>query len=456
MKKRFTVLALVLLTFVFVTDFFAQSFYTGGIGITQSNGGRQRIFSDNLTTRQLERISVLVGVSTSAVFDYNEDQDVEVAAATVVSPLLSDFEVTSTINNSYSGLPPNVLASYNIYGWTNGAYLLVKTTVKNNEAAAINAVIGLEIIPRINGTYENDTLQWDAASHSLLIHKGYYAGIKFLSASQQSLELIPWTDPYANDSLYYTWLTQNSFDPFLVANSAGDGAVAVMGQDAVNINPGDSAVFYYGVSVGPDQTTCLANMDLCAQKYNQILPVELTSFTAISQNQQVTLNWSTATEINNNGFEVQRKTDNSAYTTIGFVQGNGTTTNPTNYSYVDNKLSAGKYTYRLRQIDYNGNFEYSNAIEVQVLNLDNYTLNQNYPNPFNPSTKIEYVLKEKSNVKVSIMNSLGEEVAILVSETQDQGLHKVEFNASNLSSGIYYYTLQAGSFTETKKMVLIK
>ena len=125
MKKRFTVLALVLLTFVFVTDFFAQSFYTGGIGITQSNGGRQRIFSDNLTTRQLERISVLVGVNTSAVFDYNEDQDVEIAAATVVSPLLSDFEVTSTINNSYSGLPPNVLASYNIYGWTNGAYLLV-------------------------------------------------------------------------------------------------------------------------------------------------------------------------------------------------------------------------------------------------------------------------------------------------------------------------------------------
>lgn len=456
MKKSITILTVLLFTSILSMECFSQSFYTGGIGITQSNGGRTRIYSDNLTTRQIERISILVGVSTSAVFDYNEDQDVQVPAATVASPLLSDFEVTSTINNSYSNLPPVVQASYNIYGWNNGAYLLVKATVKNNEVSAINAVIGLEAIPRINGTYENDTLQWDVASQTLLIHKGDYAGIRFLSATQKSQELIPWTDPYANDSLYYTWLTQNSFDPMLIANSAGDGAVAISGQDPVNINPGDSVVFYFGVSIGSSQANCLANMDLCVAKYNVIVPVELTSFTALSQNRQVTLNWTTATELNNNGFEVQRSVANSDFVTVGFVKGYGTTSNSNQYTYVDKNLANGSFSYRLKQIDYNGLFEYSKAIEVDVRSLDNYSLEQNYPNPFNPTTKIGYVLNTKTNVKVVVMNSIGEEIAVLVNQLQEQGYHEIDFNATKLSSGIYFYSLQAGDFKQTKKMILIK
>ena len=289
MKRIITIFAVLLFSSILSMECFPQSFYTGAIGVTQSNGGRTRVYLDNLTTRQIERTSILVGVSKTAVFDYNEDQDAQVPAATVASPLLSDFEVTSTINNSYSNLPPAVQASYNIYGWNNGAYLLVKATVKNNEVSAINAVVGLEAIPRIDGTYENDTLQWNDASQTVLIHKNTWAGIKFISSSQKSLKLVEWTDPYANDSMYYSWLTQNTFDPLLISNSAGDGAVAILGQDPVNIAPGDSAVFYYGISIGSDQTDCLANMDLCIAQYNQILPVELTSFKAISQNSQVTL-----------------------------------------------------------------------------------------------------------------------------------------------------------------------
>ncbi len=456
MKKTITILTLLLFCSLFTLDVFSQSFYTGGIGITQSNGGRTRIFSDNLTTRQIERISILVGVSSSAVFDYNEDQDVLVNAANVTTPLLSDFELTSTINNSYSNLPPVVEASYNIYGWNNGAYLLVKTTVKNNEATSINAVVGLEAIPRINGTYENDTLQWDAASQMLLMHKSAYAGIKFISSSQKSLELVEWTDPYANDSLYYTWLTQNSFDPQLIANSLGDGAVAVLGQDPVNINPGNSVVFYFGISIGTNQAECVDNMNLCAAKYLQVTPVELTSFTATSQNKQVSLNWSTATEINNNGFEIQRSNANSEFITIGFVRGNGTTTTQQEYSFIDKNMVDGIYSYRLKQIDYNGLYEYSDVIEVDVRSLDNYSLEQNYPNPFNPSTKIAYVLKEKTNVKLLVMNALGEEVAVLVNQTQEQGYHQLDFNASNLPSGIYFYSLQTDNFSETKKMLLMK
>jgi len=458
MKKSITILTVLLFSSLFTLDGFTQSFYTGanGIGVTLNVYGRIRVFSDNLITRQVDRSSVLVGVSSASVFDYIQDAETLTAPTTVVTPTLSDFEVTGTVNNSYSNLPPAVEVKTNIYGWTNGAYLLVKMNVKNNEAAAINAVTGLEALPQINGTYENDTLQWDAASQMLLIHKGAYTGIKFLSSPQTSLELIPWTDPYANDSLYYSWLTQNSFDPLLIANSAGDGAVAIMGQNPTNINPGQSIDFYFGISIGADQTTCLSNMNLCLAKYNQVVPVELSSFTGIAQNQQVTLNWTTATEVNNNGFEIQRSVANSEYVTIDFIKGAGTTTAPQEYSYSDKSLKNGKYSYRLKQIDYNGVYEYSDAIEVEVLNLDNYVLNQNYPNPFNPSTKIAYVLKEKTNVKLLVMNALGEEVAVLFNQTQEQGYHQLDFNASNLPSGIYFYSLQTENYSETKKMLLMK
>jgi hypothetical protein len=459
MKNIFSYFVVLLLSSFLMMDTFGQSFYTGGIGITQSNGGRTRIFSDNLTTRQFERISILVGVSTLAVFDYNEDQDVLVNAATVASPLLSDFEITSTINNSYSGLPPVVQASYNFYGWNNGAYLLVKATVKNNETTAINAVIGLEAIPRINGTYENDTLQWDAASSTVLVHKNAWAGIKFLSSQQKSLRLIDWTSSYANDSLYYTWLTQNSFDPLLIANAVGDGAVAILGQDPVSINPGDSAIFYFGISIGDSKTSCLDNMNLCQTKYNLILPVELTSFTGNVQNNKVYLNWTTATELNNRGFEVERKSDGNNWTIIGFKEGNGTTSQMENYSFVDD-LSNSKssvISYRLKQIDFNGTFAYSNEIEVSNnIVPDQFILEQNYPNPFNPGTKITFRLPEKSNVVVKVFNNLGEEVAVVANGYFNEGTYNYYFDASNLSSGNYIYTLQTESGTIAKKMTLLK
>ncbi len=186
------------------------------------------------------------------------------------------------------------------------------------------------------------------------------------------------------------------------------------------------------------------------------LPVELTSFTAVSQDQQVTLNWRTATELNNSGFEIQRSITNTEFVTIGFVKGVGTTTVHQDYSYYDKNLSNGKYTYRLKQIDFNGQFEYSNTVEVEVLSIDDYSLIQNYPNPFNPSTKIGYILKDRTNVKVVVMNSLGEEVAVLVNEIQEQGIHELDFNAANLSSGIYFYSLQTQQYSETKKMLLMK
>ncbi len=188
----------------------------------------------------------------------------------------------------------------------------------------------------------------------------------------------------------------------------------------------------------------------------ETLPVELTSFSANVVNNSVSLNWSTATELNNSGFEVQRALDGSDFEAISFVDGFGTTTEFREYSFTDNSVNAGKYQYRLKQIDYDGSFEYSNVIEVNVGTPVQFELAQNYPNPFNPSTKINFSTPEAGNVKLVIYNLIGESVAEVVNTNMEAGYHTVSFNAANLPSGIYFYTLSAGQFNQTKKMTLMK
>jgi hypothetical protein len=198
------------------------------------------------------------------------------------------------------------------------------------------------------------------------------------------------------------------------------------------------------------------NMLLYTNNGGGVVPVELSSFTARSENKKVILEWTTATELNNNGFEIQRRVAESDFATIGFVKGEGTTTKQKEYSYIDKDLTDGKYFYRLKQVDYNGSYEYSNVIEVDVRSLNEYALEQNFPNPFNPSTTIGYVLKEKTIAKLVLLNAIGEEVAVLVNEEQDNGFHKIDFNSSTLASGVYFFRLQAGSFVQTRKMILLK
>jgi photosystem II stability/assembly factor-like uncharacterized protein len=184
------------------------------------------------------------------------------------------------------------------------------------------------------------------------------------------------------------------------------------------------------------------------------LPVELTSFEASVVNDKVVLNWSTATEINNRGFEVQRKSEGAEFVPVGFVNGNGTTTQNQNYTFTD-QVSFGSYSYRLKQVDFNGAFEYSNEVEIDFNNLD-YSLEQNYPNPFNPSTKILFVTKDHGFVNLKVYNILGNEVAVLMNEAVDGGVHEVTFDGTGLSSGVYFYTLTTDNYRETRKMLLMK
>ena len=187
-----------------------------------------------------------------------------------------------------------------------------------------------------------------------------------------------------------------------------------------------------------------------------IIPVELTSFTGICNNGVVELNWKTATEVNNQGFEIQRKAETNEYMTIGFVQGFGTTTEPRNYSYTDNTVETGSYTYRLKQVDFDGTFAYSPEVEVDVTAPLTFNLEQNYPNPFNPSTNIRYSVPEAGNITLAVYNVVGEEVAVLANGYTEAGSFNVTFDASNLPSGVYLYKLQSANSVQTKKMLLLK
>ena len=177
-------------------------------------------------------------------------------------------------------------------------------------------------------------------------------------------------------------------------------------------------------------------------------------------NNKVTLGWTTSSELNNQGFDVERASSLTSplqeWNKIGFVSGNGTTTETNSYQFIDNSISSNKYYYRLKQVDFDGTFEYSNIVEVDINTVSEFALNQNYPNPFNPSTKISFTLPQTANVKLSVFNLLGEKVAELVNEIKSAGFYEVDFNGTDLTSGMYLYRLEAGEFVSTRKMTLIK
>ena len=187
-----------------------------------------------------------------------------------------------------------------------------------------------------------------------------------------------------------------------------------------------------------------------------VVPVELTGFSASVSQSDVNLLWTTATETNNKGFEVEKKSDRGQWEKIGFVGGFGTTTETKSYSFIDNNVKSGKYYYRLKQIDFDGTYTYSNTIEFEVATPLKFALEQNYPNPFNPSTTIKYSIPEDGNVILRVYNSLGQRVAELINGFVKAGNYQVTFNASELASGIYFYKIEECSKTLVKKMIVLK
>jgi len=228
---------------------------------------------------------------------------------------------------------------------------------------------------------------------------------------------------------------------------------------------GETQFCYVGANVGYD--TIIATIRSTGAQARAVklwessLPVELTSFTSTVSGTDVNLNWATSKEINNSGFDIERSAIAGEWTKVGNVTGNGTTNETKLYSFTDKNLASGKYNYRLKQIDYNGNYEYfnlSNEIEIGV--PQKFDLAQNYPNPFNPSTKINFALPKDGNIVMSVFDNSGRLVSKVADGFRTAGYYTVDFSAANLSSGVYFYKLEfsgSGSeFTKTMKMTVLK
>jgi hypothetical protein len=202
---------------------------------------------------------------------------------------------------------------------------------------------------------------------------------------------------------------------------------------------------------------------------NDPLPVQLSSFTASTKGRDVILNWTTATEVNTAGFEIERKLVSqekaqSKWENVGFVRGNGNSNRPVEYTFTDTKLNTGKYAYRLKMVDNDGSYEYSNEVVVEIGKPDVTKIEQNYPNAFNPATKIEYQLANPSKVVIEVYNITGQKITELVNDEQVEGYYSLVFDASKygLASGIYFYRMIAmdkvtgKNVVQTKKMLYLK
>jgi hypothetical protein len=284
----------------------------------------------------------------------------------------------------------------------------------------------------------------------------YYFGIASLDgASGMRTTIAGGSSTIRTES--YTFMT--TFDPTIDPN--GDFR-SWIGTALGDIGPGETVWTTFAIVAGTSLTELESYAIQASEKSvslgwtNIILPVELTSFTAVDKNGQVVLNWTTATELNNQMFEIERRSSEGEYITIGYVDGYGTTTEPQEYSFIDNSSLTGTVFYRLKQIDFGGRYEYSDEIEIEVTGPLAFELEQNYPNPFNPSTLIKYSIPEGGFVTLDVYNLLGEKVATLINGVHEAGRYEINFDASNLASGIYVYSLRSGSSNLVKKMLLMK
>ncbi len=239
------------------------------------------------------------------------------------------------------------------------------------------------------------------------------------------------------------------------------GANGIIGAVGVTNAAGQAVFCYTGTVIGRD--TIIASIgttptrDTAFKSWEAVAPVELSSFTSTVTNKDVKLNWSTSEELNNSGFDIERSVVNGEWSKIGNVAGNGTTSDPKNYEFTDRNLNSGKYNYRLKQIDFNGNFAYYNLSEEIVIGIpERFSLSQNYPNPFNPTTKIDFALPRDGNVKITVFDNSGKQIAEIVNGFRSAGYHTVEFNAANISSGVYFYKLESNEFSKVMKMTIIK
>ena len=235
----------------------------------------------------------------------------------------------------------------------------------------------------------------------------------------------------------------------------------LIAQSNITYDPGTSITIDAGADICADAIIINGTYSGSGTICSGVLPVTLSSFTFAVNKNNVKLNWATTEEINNSGFDIERQKSGGSWQKISFIHGNGTTNIPRNYSFEDNKLSAAAYKYRLKQIDFNGNFEYYDLNNDVVVNKPNvFSVSQNYPNPSNPKSKIDYQIPFDGKVTLKIYDLIGREFATLINDIKEAGYYTAEFDGTNLASGVYFYRITATGdgkeYYKTLKMVLVK
>lgn len=249
----------------------------------------------------------------------------------------------------------------------------------------------------------------------------------------------------------------NTFENFKISESPFTPTGSVFFGDYSNIAAWEGKVYPIWTRLQNGQLSVWMSII----EDSTIIPVELSSFTADVNGNNVLLQWETSSEINNHGFIIERRNvfaseNESEWIEIGFRKGMGNSTELNRYTFEDNPLYDGTYHYRLKQVDFDGSFEYSNEIEVNVFTVKSFALNQNYPNPFNPSTTISFQIPEASYISLVVYDAVGTEVETIAEGNYPAGVHEVLFDASKLSSGIYLYRITSGANESTRKMMIVK
>ena len=356
-----------------------------------------------------------------------------------------------------------------------GGHISVHSNTGDDFVFLRNEVINNSTNPMVN-SYFGIFADWDVGGVNYLLNRGGYDPVRNMLYQYENVGavdpnyygvLLINKDPNTvkgsvDKDIVFTTTEQLRSDIFDLMINTSFNTITVDGDYRTYISsgpytipPGATLILDYAFVAG----TSLANLQENADDaiiYGVNIPVELTSFTASLSGDKVILNWYTATETNNLGFEVERSEDFISFNKIGFVPGFGTTTEPRSYSYTDQPINCGKFYYRLKQVDYDGSFEYSDVVEVNLNVPTEFSLQQNYPNPFNPSTKIKFSILKTSKVTIKIYDILGNEIETLVNEEKPTGTYEITWYAENLTSGVYFYQLRTGEFLETKKMILIK
>jgi len=348
----------------------------------------------------------------------------------------------------------------------------------NGDHAWFVSHINEDVIGKPNYIYHSTDRGYHWTKHAVYLSGGEatQANVAFKDENNGVIVGEDGTRGYTTDGGTTWTLTAQTTDNFysVVHVPASNAFVAVGNEKSTHVSddigrtwtryyPGANSGYFLGIDATETKAWACGGGGLISVWNNSVaLPVELVDFAAIPTTSGTILRWTTSTEVNNYGFEVERKTIGNEqlsmnnWEKLGFVEGNGTTNSPKSYNFVDANAQ-GKVSYRLKQIDRDGKFEYSQEVEAVISLIPQmFSLMQNYPNPFNPVTMINYQLPVNSYATLKVYDALGREVAELVNEVKEAGSYAAQFDGSKLSSGIYFYTLKAGNFIVTKKLLLMK